>query len=111
MQDQISFTDFKKIQLAVGLVLECEKIEWSDKLYKLQVRFGGQQIRTILSGISQHYTPAELINKKFIFIVNLEPKKIRDIESQGMILACDGDDGKPILVAPIEDVVDGSVLH
>ena len=110
MQDTISYEDFKKIQLAVGLILECEKVEWSDKLYKLQVKFGSET-RMILSGLVKFYAPDELLNKKFIFITNLEPKKIKDLESQGMILACDRADGKPIPIVSVEDVVDGSVLH
>ncbi len=103
--DNISFDDFKKIEIRIGKVTFCEKVENADKLLKLEVDFGDYK-RQILSAIAKSYNPEELIDRKFPFIVNLEPRVIRGYESQGMILAMDTKE-KTILLEPTEDVEEG----
>ncbi len=103
----ISFEEFKKIEIRIGKVTLCEKVEDADKLLKLEVDFGSEiGKKQILSAIAQSYEPEELINRKFPFVVNLEPRKLRGLESQGMILAIDVPE-KTILLEPTEDVPEG----
>jgi methionyl-tRNA synthetase len=84
--DTISFEDFKKLDLRVGLIKECEKVPKKDKLLKLLVDIGSEE-RTIITGLADQYEPKELKGKTALFLANLEPKKIGGIESKGMILA------------------------
>lgn len=102
----ISFEDFKKIEIKIGKVLSAEKVENADKLLKLQVDFGEFQ-RQIVSGIAESFTPEELVGKKLPFIVNLEYRKFKGIESQGMLMAIDADD-KTVLLEPSEDIAEGT---
>ncbi|PIY94557.1 MAG: hypothetical protein COY68_01620 [Candidatus Levybacteria bacterium CG_4_10_14_0_8_um_filter_35_23] len=105
----ITFEEFKKIEIRIGKILTCEKVENADKLLKLEVDFGPEVgKRQILSGIAEWYKPEDLIDKKLPFVVNLEPRKIRGLESAGMLFAVDGQD-KPVLLLPSEDVVEGSL--
>lgn len=104
----ITFEDFKKAEIRVGKVLSCEKIENADKLLKLQVDFGDFK-RQIMSGIAEWYKPEDLEGKKLPFIVNLEPRNFRGHESQGMLMAIDGED-KPVFLIPTEDVKEGSLV-
>ena len=84
----ISIDDFKKVDITVGKILSAEKIPETDKLLKLSVDFGELQPRQIISGISLYFPDCSiLIGKKCVFVVNLEPRIIRGLESQGMILA------------------------
>ena len=89
----VSFDDFKKVELRVGKIIECERIEGSDKLYKLAIRIGGET-RTLASGLAKYYAPDELVGKKIIVVANLEPKTFKGIESRGMLLAAESKDGK-----------------
>ena len=105
----ITFEEFKKIEIRIGKILTCEKVENADKLLKLEVDFGPEVgKRQILPGIAEWYKPEDLIDKKLPFVVNLEPRKIRGLESAGMLFAVDGVD-KPVLLLPSEDVVEGSL--
>lgn len=106
--DTITFEDFKRIEIRVGKILSCEKVENADKLLKLQVDFGDFQ-RQIVSGIAESFTPEELIGKKLPFIVNLEYRKFKGEESQGMLMAIDADE-KTILLEPSEDVREGTLV-
>ena len=106
--DVITIEDFKQIEIRIGKVLECEKVENADKLLKLQVDFGDFQ-RQILSGIAEYYQPEELEGKKLPFIVNLEPRMLRGLESQGMLMAVEGED-KPVLLLPADDVKVGTLV-
>lgn len=102
----ITFEEFKKVEIRVGKILSVEKVENADKLLKLQVDFGpelGQ--RQIVSGIAEYYSSKDLKGKKLPFIVNLEPRKFKGVESQGMLMAVSGD--KPVLLLPAEDVKEG----
>jgi methionyl-tRNA synthetase len=108
MKPIIAFEDFAKIDLRVGQVLECVEKEGSEKLLRLTVDFG-EETRIILSGIKQWYTPEDLIGKQFIFVYNLAPRKIMDEESQGMILAAEGE--KPLPLMPSERTTPGATIR
>ncbi|MCB9056262.1 MAG: methionine--tRNA ligase [Chitinophagales bacterium] len=103
----IQFDDFAKLELKAGTVIACEKVEKADKLLKLEVDLGTEK-RTIVSGIAQHYTPEEMIGKQVIVVTNLAPRKMRGIESQGMILTAEDIDGKLQLLKPENVVSPGS---
>ncbi|HSU28998.1 MAG TPA: methionine--tRNA ligase subunit beta [Chitinophagaceae bacterium] len=103
----IQYDDFAKLELRAGTVLSCIKVEKTDKLLKLEVDLGKEK-RTIVSGIAQHYTPEEMVGKQVIVVVNLAPRKMKGIESQGMILTAEDPDGKLHLLKPENPVTPGS---
>lgn len=103
----ISFEDFAKIQLKVGTITAAEKVEKADKLLKLQVDLGTEQ-RIIVSGIAQHFDPLSIVGKQVTVVTNLAPRKMRGIESNGMILMAEDADGKLKFVNPDEKVGNGS---
>ena len=113
MTEKVSFNDWEKLELRVGQILEVEDIEGADKLYKFTVDLGSEiGERTICAGIKEHYSKEELKGKKISVFVNLEPKKLRGIESQGMILAaCTENESKVILVTPEKDIEVGSRIY
>ena len=82
----ITIDDFKKIELRVGKVLSAEPIEGSEKLLKLQVDLGSEQ-RQVLAGIAKHYQPSDLVGRQIVMIINLEPRSMMGLESNGMVLA------------------------
>ncbi len=96
----ITIDDFAKVEILVGKVTKAENVEGSEKLIRLTVDIGADEIRTIFTGVrSFGYTPEDFADKQFLFVTNLEPKKMMGEESQGMILAVDGDEDKPIFVS------------
>ena len=103
----IQFDDFLKLDIRVGTVLECSKVPKADKLlqFKIDDGLGG---RTIVSGIAKHYQPEELVGKQVCFIANLPPRKLKGIESQGMILSAEDLDGSLRLISPSVEVSPGS---
>lgn len=101
----ITFEDFQKIDLRVAKVLQAEKIENSDKLIKLGIDLGNEK-RTLVAGIGKKYSPQDLIGQLIIVVTNLEPKEIKGIKSEGMLLAVDSRNG-PVLVVPLEQVFAG----
>ena len=104
----ITIDDFAKIDLRVGIVKTAERIPGADKLLKLQVDLGSET-RQILSGIAPAYTPEELVGRKVVVVANLAPRKMRGLESAGMILAAsDGADGKPILCTFADEIAPGA---
>ena len=106
--DPIAFEDFQKLDIRVGTVLECTKVPKADKLlqFRLDDGLGG---RTIISGLAEHYAPEELIGKQVCFIANLPPRKLRGIESEGMILsALDAETGRLRVITPEQGVTPGS---
>lgn len=107
LKSEIVYDDFAKLDLRIGTIASAEKVEKADKLLKLQVDLGFET-RTIVSGIAQHFKPESLVNKQVIVVVNLAPRKMRGIESQGMILTAEQPDGKLILVNPDAATVNGS---
>lgn len=104
---EIQYDDFAKLDLKTGTVISCEKVEKADKLLKLEVDLGTEK-RTIVSGIAQHYNPEEMIGKQVIVVTNLAPRKMRGIESQGMILTTENKEGKLFLLQPEKQVEPGS---
>ena len=106
---EIVYDDFAKLDLRVGTVTACEKVEKADKLLKLTVDLG-TETRTIVSGIALHYKAEEMINKQVVVVVNLAPRKMKGIESQGMILTAEDKDGKLRLLKPEEAVNPGSAV-
>lgn len=104
---QIQYEDFAKLELKAGTIIGCEKVEKADKLLKLEVDLGSEK-RTIVSGIAQHYKPEEMVGKQVIVVVNLAPRKMRGIESQGMILTAEDKNGKLYLLKPENNVEPGS---
>jgi methionyl-tRNA synthetase len=107
---QITFDDFEKMDIRIGTVLEAEKIKGADKLLKLKIDTG-IDVRTVVSGIALHYTPEEMINKQVSILVNLAPRKIKGIESNGMILMAENDKGVLSLVSPTrENTNNGSTV-
>lgn len=108
MKPVIQFDDFAKLDLRVGKVIECVEKEGSDRLLRLTVDFGDEGTRNILSGIKQWYKPKDLIDKQFVFVLNLEPRKIMGELSQGMLLAADGKNGKPQPLKPKTQSPNGS---
>jgi len=97
----VSFADFQKLDLRVARILEAERIQGADRLLKLRVDLGTEK-RQVVAGIAEHYTPEELVGKQVIVVVNLEPATIRNVESQGMILA---GSGESIVLATLESEV------
>ena len=105
--DNIQFDDFGKIDIRVGTVLEAEKVAKTKKLLKLKIDTGIDK-RTVVSGIAEYYEPEDLIGKQVSILVNLEPKKLKGIESQGMILCAENVDGTLSVVTPDKNVRNGS---
>jgi methionine--tRNA ligase beta chain len=103
--DRVTFDQFKALEIRIGKILSAEKIEGADKLLKLEVDFGDEE-RQIVAGIALHYDPKDLIGQKLPFVTNLEPRKFKGVESQGMLMAIEGE--KPVLLKPSEDVELGS---
>lgn len=107
----VSLADFQKLDLRVGKVLEAQPVGNSDKLVKLKVDLGKEYgVRIILGGFRGAYLEEELVGKKFVFLANLEPKKMLREESQGMIIAADVD-GKPIFVTVPQDLPEGTIVR
>ncbi|MCU7613372.1 methionine--tRNA ligase [Chryseobacterium sp. GMJ5] len=106
MKEEITFDDFTKIDLRTATILEAEKVEKADKLLKLKVDTG-VDVRIVVSGIAESFTPEEVIGKQVMILLNLAPRKIRGIESQGMLLLTTKADGKLSFVTPDETVENG----
>ena len=104
IRENIAFDDFMKLDIRVGKVLECQKVPKADKLLQFRIDdgLGG---RTIVSGIAKHYAPEELVGKNVCFVANLEPRKLKGIESQGMILSAEDADGRLIVITPATDEI------
>jgi len=102
----ISLEEFKKVELKVGKIVEVKNHPNADKLYVLTIDLGSEK-RTVVAGLRQYYKPEELLNKLVVLITNLEPKKLRGVESQGMILAAEKD-GKVSLVTVDREIKPGA---
>lgn len=115
----ITFEQFKQVEIRIGKVIKAEKMENADKLLKLKVDFGSAKqneseseeriVRQIVAGIAESFTPEELVGKKLPFIVNLEYRKFKGEESQGMLVAIDANE-KTVLLEPSEDVKIGTLV-
>jgi methionyl-tRNA synthetase len=108
--NQISIDDFLKIELRVGEVKVAERVKGADKLLRLEVDIGSE-VRQVVAGIAKAYEPEILIGRKVVIVANLQPRKLRGLESNGMIVAASvGDDGLPVLAGFLEDVPAGAKL-
>lgn len=104
---EIQYDDFAKLDLRIAKVITCEKVEKADKLLKLTLEVG-TETRTVVSGIALHFTPEEVIGKSVLYLANLAPRKMRGIESQGMILMAENSDGKLYFMQPSANIDSGS---
>lgn len=110
-QEKIKFQDWQKVDLRVGKILDVEDIEGADKLYKLTVDIGEKKPRTLAAGLKQHYTKADLKDKSCVILANLEPKNLKGIESNGMILAAVNDEeNKVIILKPESKIKPGTKI-
>ena len=109
LKPEIVFDDFGKIDLRVGTIIEAKKVEKADKLLELLVDLGFEQ-RTILSGIATHFKPEDIVGKQVTIVANLAPRKMRGIESKGMILMAEDAAGKLYFVSPTEAIASGSSI-
>ena len=105
----ITLEDFKKLELRVGKIFSVEEIEGAEKLYKLKVSLGTEE-RQLVAGIKKFYSPEDLEGKQIIVVSNLEPAKLRGVESQGMLLAALEEDGSITLVTTDRPVKEGSKI-
>ena len=110
VKSEISFDDFAKIDLRVGTILSAEKVEKADKLLKLEVLLGFET-RTIVSGIAMHFKPEEIVGKQVAVVVNLAARKMRGIESNGMILMAEDASGKLHFINPEDKIAEGSTVN
>ena len=106
---KISIEDFAKVELRVGQVKAAEKVKGADKLLRLEVDLG-TEVRQVVAGIAEAYTPETLIGRKVVIVANLAPRKLRGLESNGMIVAASAEGGKPVLCGFLEDVPVGTRL-
>lgn len=113
----ISFEEFKKLDIRIGKTLKAQPIAGADKLLRLEIDLGadpstgsGQETRQIVAGVAQYYTPDSLVGREIVIVANLEPRVLKGVESQGMLLAAD-DNGAPVLLAPDREVPPGSIVR
>ena len=109
LKDTIQFDDFAKLDIRTGTILEAEKVKKTKKLLKLKVDIGLEE-RTVVSGIAEHYNPDDIIGQKVLLLANLAPRKLRGIESQGMILMATNSDGKLVFAGAGDEGGNGSVV-
>lgn len=110
VKPEIQYDDFAKLDLRIGTIKTAEKVPKADKLLRLEVDLGFEQ-RTIVSGIAEHFSPGSLIGKQVIVVANLAPRKMRGIESQGMILLAEQPDGKLVFVSPETIMTNGVTVR
>jgi len=110
MKETMTFEDFQKLDLRVGEVVACERVPKADKLLQLTIRTGLDE-RTVLSGIAEHFAPEDVVGRRVTLLANLAPRKIRGIESQGMVLMAETADGSLRFVTPEEGTSAGDVIR
>jgi methionyl-tRNA synthetase len=108
-EGKISIDDFAKVDLRVAQVKVAERVKGADKLLRLEVDLG-TEVRQLVAGIAEAYEPESLIGRKVVIVANLAPRKLRGLESNGMIVAASPDGGKPVLASFLEDVPIGTRL-
>ena len=106
---KITIDDFAKVEMRVGQVKVAERVPKADKLLRLEVDLG-TEVRQVLAGIAESYEPAALIGRKVVIVTNLAPRKLRGLESNGMIVAASPEGGKAVLTGFLEDVPLGTRL-
>lgn len=116
--EYVSYEEFKKMDIRVGEIREVKPVPDTDKLLCFQIDFGevdeegNKKLRQIVSGIHEFYPDFDiLVGKQVLYIINLEPRKIKGIESNGMLMAVDGKDGKPVFLTPEVEVNAGSKVR
>lgn len=107
--EEIKYEEFSKLQIKVGLVKSACNVESSEKLLRLVVDFGDEE-RQVIAGIKKFYSHESLIGRKFIFVTNLEKRKIMGLESQAMLLAAEDEDGNIVALQPEKDIAPGSKI-
>lgn len=108
MKEIIEYSDFTKLDMRTGEIISCEKVENSEKLYKIMVNIGEEKPRQIVSSLVDYYTAEELTGKRIIVLVNLKPAKMRGTMSEGMLLCSESEDGKTcVLLKPEKDLPPG----
>jgi methionyl-tRNA synthetase len=107
---KIGIEDFAKVELRVGQVVSAERVKGADKLLHLKVDIGEATPRTLVAGIAEAYAPEQLLGRKVVIVANLQPRKLRGIESNGMIVAASVEGGKPVLAGFLEDIPIGARL-
>ena len=112
MKDAVTFDDFSKIDFRVGRVIKAENINGADTLIRLRVDFGPLGEKVVLSGIKKWYKPEDLEGKDYVFVVNLEPRKMMGEESQGMIVAAEDEESENcVLLVPDKPIAPGTRVH
>lgn len=110
--EYVTYEEFKKMDIRIGTIKEVEPVPDTDKLLKCMIDFGEENFRQIVSGIREFYPEYEkLVGKQVLYIVNLEPRTIKGIESQGMLMAVDGKDGAPVFLIPELEVNPGTKVR
>ena len=107
---EISFEDFRKLDLRVGKILEANQIPGSRNLIRMIVDFGSEK-RQAVAGLLQYYKPETLVGRKCAFILNLQRRKMMGVESQCMILAAEDGKGSVVVLQPERDILEGSLVH
>ena len=110
IKETISFDDFTKMDIRTAKILSAEKVEKADKLLQLQVQMGAEK-RTVVSGIAQHYKPEDIVGLEVLLLANLASRKIRGVESKGMILMAENEKGELCLVSPNKPFGSGWVVR
>lgn len=112
MEGIASYEDWTKLDLRIAEIINIENINGADRLYKLTLDVGKLGERTVCAGIKKYYSPKELLHKKIIYLSNLSPKKLKGIESQGMLIAAGSDEEDTcVLISPEKEVEVGTKLH
>lgn len=106
---KISIDDFAKVELRVGMVKVAERVPKADKLLRLEIDIG-TEVRQVVAGIAEAYAPETLVGRKVVIVANLAPRKLRGLESNGMIVAASLEGGKPVLASFLEEVPVGARL-
>jgi methionyl-tRNA synthetase len=109
LKETTTYDDFAKMDLRVGTIIAAEKVEKADKLLKLTIDTGIDQ-RTVVSGIAMHFKPEDIVGQQVTLLANLAPRKLRGIESNGMILMAEDENGKLIFVQPTTKTTNGSTI-
>jgi len=109
VEEEITFTDFEKIDLRIGKIIEASQIPESKKLIKILVDFGSEK-RQAVAGLLKYYKPEELVGKKCVFLLNLQRRILAGMESQCMILAAEDEAGNVTVLQPEKDIVEGSKI-
>ena len=110
-KEHVTFDEFSKMEFAVGTIIACEIPPESDRLYRLEIDFGDKGTWQIVSGIQAYFKPEDLLNQQCVAILNLKPRTIMGMESQGMILTAEKPDGTMTLISPIDLVDNGTEVR